>query len=241
MFSCSVDATKTFTKKGHQSNPLEPPVLLHFWVTLIEMQHKQAKQGVSDKLTPLSHSGGLIGKVSQTGSSGGQRSHSPVCLFVWLRRRGHQEPCKGRWGYRWMRLTGAGLATATEVPTHPFSNWVSAGNLDALWRYNESSNRDLDFYQHPRHPSHLHHLQPQSAGSALMLPICDLISTSLIFLLFILRLIFFSNTDRLINRRGLFFFQERLINGAIIPLFVVFVRDFCSHTFLFKYFSYLFM
>lgn len=48
--------------KRRQTNPRERPVLLQLWVTLLEMQDKQA-QGVSDELTPLSHHGGIIGKA----------------------------------------------------------------------------------------------------------------------------------------------------------------------------------
>ena len=44
-------------------------------------------------------------------------------------------------GYQWTRQTDAG------VPACCFTNWVSAGNLYRLWRYNENSNGPPDFYQ----------------------------------------------------------------------------------------------
>lgn len=93
-------------------------------------------------------------------------THPCVCLFdcdaVVTRRPAEVGGVIAEWD--WL---AHGLATATEAPTRPFSNWVSTGNLDALWRYNETSNGDLDFYQHPRHPLHFHHPLPQPASSCL--------------------------------------------------------------------------
>lgn len=135
-----------------------------------------------------------------------QLSHSPLCLFVRSRCRGHQEACGGRRGYRRTRLTDAGLAAAAVAATRPFSNWVSAGNLNALWRYNESSNGDLDFYQHPRHPVRLPQPQALSAGSHLNVAhLWFHFHLHWFFFLIYSQPDFFSDTDRLINPTVFFF------------------------------------
>lgn len=64
-----------FPQKGRRTNPPEPPVRLQLWVTLLEMQDKQTKQGIGDEPGLLAKQSGLALAQASWGT------RLCVCLF----------------------------------------------------------------------------------------------------------------------------------------------------------------